>query len=119
MTDEQGAPPPIPQYEPARPASADLSEAERELALKRLEDKQAFRIHLTVYWLVMTLLVVIWLVSSGWGSYFWPIWPMMGWGLGLAIHGASLFWDREPTEQQIDAEVEKIRQRRARGRIED
>jgi eukaryotic-like serine/threonine-protein kinase len=28
-------------------------------------------------------------VASG-GGYFWPIWPALGWGLALALHGAPL-----------------------------
>ena len=35
-----------------------------------------------VYLLVMAMLIGIW-AATGMG-YFWPIWPMMGWGIGLA-----------------------------------
>lgn len=35
------------------------------------------------YALVMALLVVIWLLTTP-GGYFWPVWPMLGWGIGLA-----------------------------------
>ena len=40
---------------------------------------------------ISLFLIVIWLMTSGFGSYFWPIWPMMGFGLviGLkAVNGA-------------------------------
>ena len=30
----------------------------------------------------------LWLITSP-GGYFWPIWPMLGWGFGLAAHGLS------------------------------
>lgn len=40
------------------------------------------RAHLRSYVLVMALLLGIW-AFTGMG-YFWPIWPMMGWGIGLA-----------------------------------
>jgi class 3 adenylate cyclase len=49
---------------------------------------QGLKIHLTVYLLVNAFLVGIWAVTSG--GYFWPVWPILGWGLGLALHGAPL-----------------------------
>jgi len=50
---------------------------------------QSFKIHLTAYLLVNLLLVGIWAASGG--GYFWPVWPILGWGIGLAAHGAPLF----------------------------
>jgi class 3 adenylate cyclase len=46
------------------------------------------RIHATVYLLVNVLLVAIWAASGG--GYFWPIWPILGWGIGLGCHAAPL-----------------------------
>src|SRR4051794_14107468 len=46
------------------------------------------RIHLTVYALVNLFLIAIWAVSGG--GYFWPIWPILGWGIGVAAHAAPL-----------------------------
>lgn len=45
----------------------------------------AFRWSLASYFLVNAFLVGVWFVSSGPYSYFWPIWPMMGWGIGIAF----------------------------------
>lgn len=54
--------------------------------------RREFRSHALTYLAVMALLVAIWLLTSP-GGYFWPIWPMLGWGLGLALHGmASTGW---------------------------
>src|SRR3954470_15090866 len=50
--------------------------------------RQGFRIHLTFYVLVNLLLIGIWAASGG--GYFWPIWPILGWGMGLAGHAAPL-----------------------------
>lgn len=47
----------------------------------------AFLVHLLVYCSVMALLLVIW-AGTGAG-YFWPIWPALGWGVGLAAHGVA------------------------------
>jgi class 3 adenylate cyclase len=48
----------------------------------------SLRIHLTYYVLVNVLLIGIWAASGG--GYFWPIWPILGWGIGVAAHGAPL-----------------------------
>jgi hypothetical protein len=36
------------------------------------------------YLAVMALLWVIWLVTGA--GYPWPVWPMLGWGIGVAGH---------------------------------
>lgn len=42
------------------------------------------RSHVLSYTLVMALLVGIWAITGT--GYFWPVWPMMGWGIGVASH---------------------------------
>ena len=49
---------------------------------------KSLRAHATSYLLVMALLVAIWLLTNP-GGYFWPVWPMLGWGFGLASHGLA------------------------------
>jgi class 3 adenylate cyclase len=51
--------------------------------------RQDFKIHLTVYLVVNAALIGIWAASGG--GYFWPVWPILGWGIGVGCHGASLF----------------------------
>jgi class 3 adenylate cyclase len=46
------------------------------------------RIHATIYVVVNVMLIAIWAASGG--GYFWPIWPMLGWGIGLGGHAAPL-----------------------------
>jgi hypothetical protein len=48
--------------------------------------KAMWHAHLSSYVLVNLMLVVIWLFTTP-GGYFWPVWPMFGWGIGLAAHG--------------------------------
>jgi class 3 adenylate cyclase len=50
--------------------------------------RQSFKIHLTLYLLVNVLLIGIWAASGG--GYFWPVWPILGWGIGVAAHGAPV-----------------------------
>ena len=43
--------------------------------------------HLAAFVLVNLLLVGIWALSGA--GYFWPAWPLLGWGLGLASHASE------------------------------
>src|SRR3954454_24220388 len=50
------------------------------------------RIHLTTYLLVNLMLIGIWAAAGG--GYFWPIWPILGWGIGVGCHAAPLLATR-------------------------
>ncbi|WP_068118670.1 2TM domain-containing protein [Tropicimonas marinistellae] len=69
---------------------------EYEQARRRAESKYGFFVHVGVFVSVMVLLVVIDLLTSP-GSV-WFIWPLIGWGLAVALHGARVFLlaDRNP-----------------------
>jgi class 3 adenylate cyclase len=50
------------------------------------------RIHATVFLVVNAMLIAIWAAAGG--GYFWPIWPILGWGIGLGCHFAPLLATR-------------------------
>jgi hypothetical protein len=78
-----------PMSTPAAPPSA-RRESRRERRRRRGRgSKQGFAAHATTYVLVMALLVTIWLLTSPEHGHFWPVWPMLGWGFGLASHGLA------------------------------
>jgi hypothetical protein len=52
----------------------------REIAHKRID----FRRHLVVYIIIIGALWVIWAFTGQ--HYPWPMWPMIGWGIGLVFH---------------------------------
>jgi class 3 adenylate cyclase len=71
--------------------TADLPsapEAGRRRRRRRGALDTSFRIHLTVFIVVNVMLIGIWAASGG--GYFWPVWPILGWGIGLGCHGAPL-----------------------------
>jgi 2TM domain-containing protein len=82
------------------------AESRRAQAIKRLKAKSDFRIHLVTYVAVNALLVLVWAVTSS--GYFWPIWPMAGWGIGVVLHGYTVYWGRSFTEAQIQREMESL-----------
>lgn len=54
-----------------------------------------------------TLLIAIWALTSR--GFFWPIFPMLGWGIGLSIHAYEAFGRRGPSEDQIQREMDRLR----------
>ncbi|MES2953813.1 MAG: 2TM domain-containing protein [Pseudomonadota bacterium] len=57
------------------------------LARKRAAAKLGWYIHATVYLGVNLLLVAL---SAASGRH-WAVFPLLGWGIGLAVHGAVVF----------------------------
>ena len=74
----------------------------RAAAIERLENKRDVRNHVAVYVVVNAMLVVIWAASGA--GYFWPIWSIGGWGVGLAFHAWSAYGERPITEAEIQEE---------------
>lgn len=92
------------------PASASaLDKKIEKLARKRVKARQDFRAHLTVYLAVMALLWFIWAAAGG--GFPWPGIPMLGWGIGIVAHWRDLR-DKENEQAEVDAEIQRIRQRR-------
>ena len=57
--------------------------------MEYVRDIQGFYSHLAQYVVVMVLLIGINLWTSP--GFFWAIFPAIGWGLGVAVHGLSVF----------------------------
>ena len=67
-------------------ATLSFDEVER-LARKRAAAKLGWYIHATVYLAVNLMLTLL----SALSGHHWAVFPALGWGLGLAIHGAVVF----------------------------
>jgi hypothetical protein len=79
----------------------------REAAVTRLRKKRDFGMHVLIYMLVNGFLVVIWAVTSG--DFFWPIFPIAGWGIGLAANAWDVYGRRPISESQIQQEMDRLR----------
>jgi len=82
----------------------------RERAMKRLRKRRDFYGHLLVYVLVNSFLVVIWALTDVHG-FFWPVFPIVGWGIGVVMNAWDVFRNEEFDEQQIQREVERLQRR--------
>lgn len=69
------------------PAAVLSPELER-LARKRAKARLGWFGHASIYLIVITGLALI----GWWQGRLWPVGPALGWGLGLAIHGARVFF---------------------------
>ena len=86
----------------------------RQLAKRRVNQKMGFYVHLSVYVLVNLGLAAINLIGGG---QRWHLWPLAGWGLGLAIHGIVTFASLRGEgvrERMLDNELERLKQRNGR-----
>ncbi len=76
----------------------------REQAIRRIRAKREFRTHLVVYVAVNALLVLIWSLTGA--GYFWPMWPILGWGIAVGIHAVTVYMGSSGiTEAQIENEM--------------
>jgi hypothetical protein len=76
-----------------------------------VEVKISFIIHLTVYLIVNILLIIINLNTKP--EVLWFKFPMMGWGVGLLIHGIVAFLAPALSglkERMIEKELKKQKQ---------
>jgi holo-[acyl-carrier protein] synthase len=69
----------------------------------RLDMRLAFYHDLTAYLLVNAGLVAIWALSGA--GNFWPIWPMLGWGIGIGIHASKLYYSHKSVRSSA---IEKV-----------
>ena len=83
----------------------DDRDERRAAAVKRLENRRVFKTHAVVYVAVNTMLVVLWAASGA--GYFWPLWPILGWGVGLAMHAWTVYGQRVMTEDDIRKEMQR------------
>lgn len=81
------------------------ADSRRAAAIKRAKAKRRFRNHVAIYSIVNAVVVVAWAVSGA--RYFWPIWPILGWGIGLATHGWSAYFAKPISEEDIRREMDR------------
>ena len=72
---------------------------------KIAKQRVAFKWSLASYIIVNAFLIGVWFFTLGIDGYFWPIWPILGWGLGIgfqyfnAYHGNKFISAEEEYER--------------------
>ena len=86
-----------------------MNEDIREVARKRVKAKRDFWNLLMVFGVIAVIMNVIWLMS-GYHSYYWPAWPMIGFVIALFFTGISAYGpgSKPISDAEIDREIEKL-----------
>ncbi len=90
--------------------TAEVSTRESELreqAIKRLKKRRDFHGHVLIYLMVNAFLVVIWAVTMP-GGFFWPVFPIVGWGIAVVMNAWDVYFVQDFGEEDINREIERI-----------
>ena len=82
----------------------------RTKALKHLKKRRDFHGHLLIYTLVNAFFIVIWAVTSS-GGFFWPIFPLVGWGIAVIMNAWDVYVNEDFDEDQIQREMQHLQKR--------
>jgi hypothetical protein len=78
---------------------------DRDAARRRVQARRDFTSHLVAYVVINAFLVGVWAITGA--GYFWPIWVIGGWGIGLVLHAWDVFLRRPVTDADIDDELRR------------
>jgi 2TM domain len=78
----------------------------REQAILQLKKKRDFRTHIFIYALVNAMLIVIWAVTGA--GFFWPVFPIVGWGIGVGANAWDVYARKPISEDEIRRETERL-----------
>ena len=92
-----------------------IEDKDYERARKRVDDLKGFYAHLFSYIGVNAFLFLLNLLTAP--GDWWFYWPLLGWGIGLAAHAASVFvWNpflgKDWEERKIREIMEREKNRR-------
>jgi hypothetical protein len=79
----------------------------RQLAIGRLRKKRALQAHTLAYVTVNLFINVIWLLAAP-HTFYWPVIPLFGWGIGLAFHIWDVYAPAVLTEERIEIEMSRL-----------
>lgn len=82
--------------------SSDL----RDRAVNRLRKRREFHTHAVVFVLFNSFVVGLWVVMGH--GFFWPVFLIAFWGIGLLMHAWDVYFAEEITEDDIAREVERL-----------
>ena len=91
---------------------SDKETASYRKAAKRVKELKAFYGNLTSYCIVISFLAFLNIMTSP--EYLWFLWPMLGWGIGVAFHAVNVFgigksWEEKKISELMKEEKGKIK----------
>jgi cyanate permease len=88
------------------PVESDL----RTLAIAQLRKKRDLQAHALAYVVVNLFLVGIWFFATP-HVFFWPMFPLFGWGIGLAFNTWDVYSPERASEERIEREMQRLARR--------
>jgi hypothetical protein len=79
----------------------------RARAVRRLHQKMGVQAHVLVYLLVNLTQVIVWWAYTP-DQFFWPLWSILGWGIGLIFHIWAVYSVSNLNEARIAQEMSRI-----------
>jgi hypothetical protein len=81
-------------------------------ATRRVKELKGFYGNLTSYCLVIPFLAVLNLLTAP--EYLWFLWPMLGWGMGLAAHAINTFgigktWEEKKIKELMEEDRRNVK----------
>ena len=80
----------------------------REAAIRQLRKRRGLQAHVIAYVTVNLFLTALWWFTSP-GAFFWPLFPIFGWGIGLAFNVWDVYSPEQWTEDRIQREMQRLR----------
>ena len=84
----------------------------RQRAIRQVRKRRDFYGHLLVFVLVNAAVITIW-ATVGDRGFFWPIFLILGWGIGLVMNAWDVFYRSYEDEGQIQHEIDRLRRHAA------
>jgi hypothetical protein len=85
--------------------SDEFEQDRRAAAIERLKERRGFWQNVVSYVVVNAALVAIWALTGA--GYFWPVWVMAAWGIGLILHAWTAFFQKPITEDDVEREMRR------------
>lgn len=79
----------------------------RRNAIRRLQQKRGVQAHVLVYVIANVIQIAVWWTYTP-DQHFWPIWSILGWGIGLFFHIWAVYSGSKLDEAHISREVDRI-----------
>jgi hypothetical protein len=93
-----------------------LDKVQDDALMKVAKKRSTFKITFTIYIVINAFLIGLWFFTTGSRSYFWPAWPMLGWGLGIVFQGVDAYMTNGffSEEKEFEKLKRKMREEDAR-----
>lgn len=88
------------------PELATTDEQRRALAIRRIKERNGFKVHVMLYLAVNATLVAVWAFTGA--HFFWPIFVMAFWGIAVMLNGYAVYRGNVITEEQIEREMRRL-----------